>query len=115
MKLMVKDLLTDDKFLALSPAQKSFYVVLICHQWLAKGKGLTDDSTLLYLNSMAAGWEDEQGPEWQGFMSRLDQLFPKDKRGQRHNPKTAKMLEKEMTAQKGRSLGGKHTAQRRKE
>lgn len=115
MKLLVKDLLTDDKFLRLSPTQKSFYVVLICHQWLAKGKGLEDDVTMLYVKSMAAGWVDLKDPEWLGFVAELDALFPKDRRGRRHNPKTAKMLEKEMTAQKGRSLGGKHTAQRRKE
>ena len=105
------DLITSDKWLTLSPAQRGLYMQLLAHQWLAKGHGFEDDDWGLFLKSGAAGWIDEKDGEWGGLLARLDSLFPKGKDGRRRNPRLHEEWQKSTQVQKAKSEGGKHGAQ----
>ena len=81
MPLYCRDLLVDDAWLRLSPAQRGIFTALLCHQWIKKGTGLPADTFDCFLLSGAPGWIDEKDSEWQTFP--LDALFPVDKKDQR--------------------------------
>lgn len=109
--LYAADLLTDDKWLALSPAQRGIYIQLLAHQWLTQGKGFDDDEWALFLKSGAPGWLDEKDGEWTGFLARIDILFPKDKQGRRRNPRLQEEWNRSVQVRKAKSEGGKHGAE----